>query len=598
MTKRTQRALASPPMIMAPEDVAEDDDEQPDPKEEDEELEHRPEDAQQRIRVCDHGSPRSLFDRSSSRLEPNGTSRRDYHGGGGQFLDRIMFHPPPGRNVRGQVTVADLALLGLAVTLEPLPIMAFILVLASRRGPQKGLAFIVGLDGLPRSRDRDHIVGDRWPAPRTLHQSNHRDFGGQSRHRRAAGRLRVLSPPPSTPGGWATEMGGPARRALTVHVRVPRCLPPTLGPGGRSGRRGDRDQRFVMGVPACPRRVLPAGHGHVAGPASSLSCFPLRRRTAGSSVCAILSRFTAMAPSSSSPPSSGSGCSETGCRPSCPRDRQQSCPHDRPCAMLRGDACRPARPVIVAQAMATLLRRHADRGRPRLGSRNGRLAPQGFTRIARAVFALADRLLVHGWRNPRRTAHMRALYAPVALVTLPLVWMLSVTVAFTFIFWGIGSGTVAHSFELSGSSLTHPRVLEARWLGPDLVASSRPSSDSGSSPCSSATYRPFTRPTPVAEGHERAATLRRNPTSPSPSSEPASFRQPRQRRGVEVGGRLAPRLDQTHTSFPALCYFPDTPDQSWVASLGSLLDGAALLFSGAASSSSTRTRPPRSRARR
>lgn len=42
------------------------------------------------------------------------------------------------------MTVADLALLGLAVTLEPLPIMAFILVLASRRGPQKGLAFIVG----------------------------------------------------------------------------------------------------------------------------------------------------------------------------------------------------------------------------------------------------------------------------------------------------------------------------------------------------------------------------------------------------------------------------------------------------------------------
>jgi hypothetical protein len=42
------------------------------------------------------------------------------------------------------VTVADLAILGLAVTLEPLPIMAFILVLASRRGPQKGLAFIVG----------------------------------------------------------------------------------------------------------------------------------------------------------------------------------------------------------------------------------------------------------------------------------------------------------------------------------------------------------------------------------------------------------------------------------------------------------------------
>ena len=51
---------------------------------------------------------------------------------------------PPRLYCSGQVTVADLALIGLAVTLEPLPIMAFILVLASRRGPRKGVAFILG----------------------------------------------------------------------------------------------------------------------------------------------------------------------------------------------------------------------------------------------------------------------------------------------------------------------------------------------------------------------------------------------------------------------------------------------------------------------
>ena len=39
-------------------------------------------------------------------------------------------------------------------------------------------------------------------------------------------------------------------------------------------------------------------------------------------------------------------------------------------------------------------------------------------------------------------------------------------------------------------------------------------------------------------------------------------------------------LDQTHTAFPALSYFPESsPEQSWVASVGSLLDGAALLLS-------------------
>ena len=39
-------------------------------------------------------------------------------------------------------------------------------------------------------------------------------------------------------------------------------------------------------------------------------------------------------------------------------------------------------------------------------------------------------------------------------------------------------------------------------------------------------------------------------------------------------------LDQTHTAFPALCYFPESsPDQSWVASVGSVLDAAALFLS-------------------
>jgi hypothetical protein len=41
-------------------------------------------------------------------------------------------------------------------------------------------------------------------------------------------------------------------------------------------------------------------------------------------------------------------------------------------------------------------------------------------------------------------------------------------------------------------------------------------------------------------------------------------------------------LDQTHTAFPALSYFPESsPEQSWVASVGAMLDGAAVLLSAA-----------------
>lgn len=211
------------------------------------------------------------------------------------------------------------------------------------------------------------------------------------------------------------------------------------------------------------------------------------------------------------------------------------------------------------------------------------LPRKGFTRIARAVFALADRLLNHSWRNPRRTAHMRALYAPVALVTLPLVWMLSVAVAFTFIFWGIGSGTVAHSFELSGSSLTtlgfsKPDGSARIWLtfieaiiGLGLVALLI-----GYLPTIYSAYA----------GREKGMNALR-PFAGTPPS-PVTLVQTLHRSGAldNVGVWRAAAdwlltIDQTHTSFPALCYFPDAPDQSWVASLGSLLDGAALLLSGA-----------------
>jgi hypothetical protein len=40
--------------------------------------------------------------------------------------------------------ILDLVLIGLAITLEPLPLTAFLLVLASERGVRKGAAFIFG----------------------------------------------------------------------------------------------------------------------------------------------------------------------------------------------------------------------------------------------------------------------------------------------------------------------------------------------------------------------------------------------------------------------------------------------------------------------
>jgi hypothetical protein len=210
------------------------------------------------------------------------------------------------------------------------------------------------------------------------------------------------------------------------------------------------------------------------------------------------------------------------------------------------------------------------------------LPRDGFTRLTRFVFAVADRILIHRWRNRARQDNLRALYAPVALVSLPLVWMLSVTFGFSFVYWGASHDTAQRSFEISGSSLftlgfAEPEGTARIWLtfveatiGLGLVAllisylptiyAAHHEREKGIS-----VLRPFagTPPSPV----DLLANLQRLGTLDNPEL-------------WRTSASWLLELDQTHTAFPALCYFPEgSADQSWVASVGSMLDAAALLLS-------------------
>jgi len=211
------------------------------------------------------------------------------------------------------------------------------------------------------------------------------------------------------------------------------------------------------------------------------------------------------------------------------------------------------------------------------------LPRDGFTRISRCVFSVADRILVHRWRNADLRANLRGLYAPVALVSLPLVWMLSVTFGFSFLFWSISHDTAQRAFEISGSSLftlgfAEPEGTARIWLtfveatiGLGLVA-----------------LLISYLPTIYAAHHEREKGINvLKPFADTPPS-PVDLLANLQRLGVldnqelwRTSSSWMLDLDQTHTAFPALCYFPEgSPQQSWVASVGALLDGAALLLSG------------------
>jgi hypothetical protein len=209
--------------------------------------------------------------------------------------------------------------------------------------------------------------------------------------------------------------------------------------------------------------------------------------------------------------------------------------------------------------------------------------PQGgFPRLSQAVFAAVYRLFVHGWRTRTGFAASRSIYAPVALVSLPLVWMILMVIAFTFTFWGTGSLTFSKAFEISGSSLTtlgfsKPSGTSRIWIafveatiGLGLVAlliSYLPTIFSAYNGRERGiiTLRPLAGAPPTAT--EFVQTLHRL----SALDDPDFWR-------LQAGWIVD--VEQSHTSFPILSYFPEHDvDESWVATLGMLLDAAALVYS-------------------
>jgi hypothetical protein len=210
------------------------------------------------------------------------------------------------------------------------------------------------------------------------------------------------------------------------------------------------------------------------------------------------------------------------------------------------------------------------------------LPQEGFPRLAQAVFAVVHRLLVHRSRTRERAIALRSLYAPVALVSLPLVWMLSMVVAFTFIFWGTGSLTWQRAFEISGSSLTTLGFAEPSGTGRIWLAFIEATIGLGLVALL-ISYLPTIYG--AYNGREKGI-VRLRPISGAPPSV-VTLLTTLQRVGALESldfwrnqSEWILDIEQTHTAFPILTYFPETHrDHSWVASIGTLLDAAALVLS-------------------
>ena len=212
-----------------------------------------------------------------------------------------------------------------------------------------------------------------------------------------------------------------------------------------------------------------------------------------------------------------------------------------------------------------------------------RAAQSWLTRVVFFGIRLPFQALAGPKQPYERRDRVLALYAPVSLLALPLVWLTVVLIGYMLIFWGLSARPLGEAFHLSVSSLTTlgfapaDTVLERilaffeAALGLLLIAlmiTFLPS-----------IYSAFSRrEVQVGQLEVRAGT--------PPSA--VSFLIRHHRIGAldqvdatfETWERWFAHIEESHLTYPALVFFRSPQsDRSWVAAAGTMLDTAALAAS-------------------
>ncbi len=214
--------------------------------------------------------------------------------------------------------------------------------------------------------------------------------------------------------------------------------------------------------------------------------------------------------------------------------------------------------------------------------------PRGVpVRLTRLVFRLVRSLFDLRGRRARsyeqRDSAM-ALYAPVSLLTLPLVWLATVLAGFTLMYWGVGVRPWGEAFAISGSSLLTLGFERPEGMVAEVVSFMEAALGFAVLALLLVTYLPSIYAA-FSRREQQVALLEVRAGSP-PSGVAMLERYAR----IEALGKLDEvwrswemwfvDIEETHTSLPALVFFRSPhPDRSWVTAAGAVLDGAALLVS-------------------
>lgn len=213
--------------------------------------------------------------------------------------------------------------------------------------------------------------------------------------------------------------------------------------------------------------------------------------------------------------------------------------------------------------------------------------PRGAPSLLTGIVFVALRMTFGLAASPARTYADRdrvmAMYAPTALLALPVVWVTLVLVGFTSIFWSVGVQPWGRAFETSGSSLLTLGFVPVRAPVEYVLAFTEATIGLGIVALLIA-YLP-TMYSAFAEREAAIGMLEVRAGSPPSAVEMLErfYRIGRLQNLDEFWEEWEiwfAQIEESHTSLAALVYFRSShPDRSWVTASGTVLDAASLYAS-------------------
>ncbi|MEP6689976.1 MAG: hypothetical protein ABJD07_02400 [Gemmatimonadaceae bacterium] len=187
---------------------------------------------------------------------------------------------------------------------------------------------------------------------------------------------------------------------------------------------------------------------------------------------------------------------------------------------------------------------------------------------------------VHEYEDRDR---VMALYAPVSLLMLPLVWLTVTLFGYAAVYWALGVEPLRHAFTLSGSSLltlgSSPAVT--------LVQTALSFSEAALGLILVALFIAYLPTMYSAFSRREIAVSRLELRAGSPPAGPELLRRLKQLDLLDDTRDMWARweawfveLEETHTSLAALPFFRSPlPQRSWVTASGAVLDASVLSMS-------------------